>query len=244
MRVSRILSMRAMSLRPVAFAAMALMAGLALVASVAFAGALDALTNKEAASGLRTALSQGIDVAVAQLGTKDGFLLDPKVMIPLPPALQKADKALRMFGMSGQADDLKAAMNHAAEAAVAEAKPVFKDALQKMTLADAKGILTGGENAGTQYFRTATTTQLTAKFKPIVAKATAKLQLASMYDQYAGKAASYGLLKNEDANLNDYVTAKAMDGLFSRIAEKEHDIRKDPLGQTSSLLRKVFGAAK
>ena len=213
-------------------------------AGFAFAGALDALTNKEASGGLKTALSQGIDVAVSQLGKPNGFLLDPKVMIPLPPALQKADKALRLLGMSGQADQLKAAMNHAAESAVAEAKPVFKDALQKMTLADAKAILSGGENAGTQYFRGATSAQLTATFKPIVARATAKVQLASLYDQYAGKAASLGLLKSQDANLNDYVTSKALDGLFSRIAEEERDIRKDPLGQASSLLRKVFGAAR
>lgn len=208
------------------------------------AGALDSLTNKDASSGLRTALSQGIDVAVAQLGKPNGFLLDPKVKIPLPAKLQKADKALRLMGMGKQADDLTAAMNHAAESAVAEATPVFKDALTKMTVADAKSVLTGGDDAGTQYFRKATSAQLTEKFKPVVARATSKVQLASLYDQYAGKAAGLGLLKPEDANLNDYVTAKALDGLFSRIAEQEHAIRQDPLGQTSSLLRKVFGAVK
>lgn len=210
----------------------------------AFAGALDSLTNKDASSGLRTALSQGIDVAVAQLGKPGGFLLDPKVTIPLPPKLQKADKALQLMGMGKQADELKAAMNHAAENAVAEATPVFKDALTKMTVADAKSVLTGGQDAGTQYFRKATSAQLTEKFKPIVAKATSKVQLASLYDQYAGRAANLGLLKAQDANLNDYVTSKAMDGLFSRIAEQELAIRKDPLGQTSSLLQKVFSAVK
>lgn len=217
---------------------------LAVFAGQVCAGPLDALTNKEASRGLRTALSQGIDVAVAQLGAPNGFLLDPKVMIPLPPTLQKADKLLLYMGMSGQADELKAVMNHAAESAVAEAKPIFKEALQKMTLVDAKTVLTGGDDAGTQYFRGATSAQLTAKFKPIVASATAKLKLASLYDRYAGQAASFGLLKAEDANLNDYITSKALDGLFSRIAEKEHDIRKDPLGQTSSLLKKVFEAVQ
>jgi len=142
---------------------------LACTAVVAWAGALDAITNKEAAGGLKTALSQGIDLAVSQLGKRDGFLLDPKAMIPLPPALKKADKAMRMVGMGGQADELKTAMNHAAEDAVAQAKPIFKSALQKMTLTDAKKILTGGDDAGTQYFREATTMQLTEKFKPIVA---------------------------------------------------------------------------
>ena len=225
-------------------AVLALSAAFLVFSSATYAGALDALTNKDASSGLRTALSQGIDVAVAQLGKPNGFLLDPKVAIPLPPRLQKADKALRMMGMGSQADALKAAMNHAAESAVAEATPVFKEALTKMTLADAKALLTGGNDAGTQYFRKATSAQLTEKFRPIVASATSKVQLAALYDQYAGRAANLGLLKPQDANLNDYVTAKAMDGLFSRIAEQELAIRKDPLGQTSSLLRKVFGAVK
>ena len=223
---------------------LAICATLLASASLALAGSLDAITSKEASNGLRTALSQGIDVAIAQLGKPNGFLLDPKVMIPLPPALQKADKGLRMLGMGSQADELKAAMNHAAENAVAEATPVFKDALTKMTLADAKSVLSGGEDAGTQYFRKATSEQLAAKFKPIVAKATAKVQLASLYDQYAGRASSLGLLKAQDANLNDYITSKAMDGLFTRIAEQELKIRKDPMGQASSLLRKVFGAAR
>ena len=213
-------------------------------ATIATSATLDTLTSKDAASGLRAALSQGVDVAVAQLGAQGGFLNDPKVAIPLPPALQKADRALRMFGMGKDADDLKAAMNHAAEAAVAQAKPVFKQALQHMSVADAKAILTGGDDAGTQYFRKATSGPLTAKFKPMVAQETAKLELASLYGKYAGKAADLHLMSAEDANLNDYVTAKALDGLFSRIADEERAIRKDPLGQASSLIKKVFGAVR
>jgi hypothetical protein len=223
-------------------AVFAILGGMA--ANAALCGALDALTNKDASSGLRAALSQGIDTAVAQLGAPDGFLKDPRVSIPLPPALKKADKALRLVGMGGDADALKTAMNHAAEAAVAQAKPVLKDALQKMTLADAKGILTGGEDSATQYFRRATSTELASRFKPIVARETSKLKLASLYDQYAGRAAGLGLVTPADANLNDYVTAKALDGLFSRVADEERAIRKDPLGQTSSLIKKVFGAAR
>jgi hypothetical protein len=199
------------------------------------------LEFKDAAAGLRAALSQGIDVAVAQLGANGGFLHDPKVTIPLPHPLDKAEKPLRMFGMGAQADQLKETMNHAAEAAVSQAKPVFKQALQHMTLADAKDILTGGDGAGTAYFRKATSADLTAKFKPIVAAETAKLGLAAKYDEYAGKASELGLLPAQDANLNDYVTAKALDGLFSRIADEEHEIRKDPMGQASSIIKKVFG---
>jgi hypothetical protein len=133
-------------------------------------------------------------------------------------------------------------MNHAAEQAVAQAKPVFEDALRHMTLTDAKAILTGGDDAGTQYFRRTTSAQLTAKFRPIVAGATAKLKLASQYDELAGKATQFGLISAEDANLDDYVTARALDGLFSRIADEERAIRKDPLAQANSLVKKVFGA--
>lgn len=203
---------------------------------------LDTLSSKDATSGLRAALSQGIDVAVTQLGAPNGFLKDPKVTIPLPPALAKAEKGLRLMGMGAQADDLKVTMNRAAEAAVVEAKPIFKSALQKMTLADAKMILAGADDAATQYFRGTVGSQLADKFKPIVARETAKLQLSAKYDQYAGQAAGLGLIKPQEANLNDYVTAKALDGLFGRIAEQERAIRKDPIGQSSSIIKKVFGA--
>lgn len=211
---------------------------------IAASSLLDSLTSKDASGGLKAALSQGIDIAVTQLGAPNGFLNDPKVAIPLPPALQKADRALRRVGMSKDADNLRAAMNHAAESAVANAKPVFKQALTKMTLADAKGILSGGDDAGTQYFRKATSDQLIAQFKPIIAKETAKLNIASLYDRYAGKAAGLGLIPAQDANLNDYVTSKALDGLFSRVADEEREIRKDPMGQASSLIQKVFRAAQ
>ncbi len=211
--------------------------GVALAAD----NALSALSSKDASAGLHAALAQGIDVAVAQLGAPGGFLNDPKVAIPLPHPLDKAEKPLRMLGMGSQADQLKETMNHAAEAAVAQAKPIFKQALQHMTVADAKDILAGGDGAGTAYFRKATSADLTAKFKPIVAAETAKLGLAKKYDEYAGQAAQVGLLPAQDASLNDYVTSKALDGLFSRIAEEEHQIRKDPMGQASSIIKKVFG---
>lgn len=220
------------------------MIGCACAVLSGFSAASNALTSKEAAGGMRAALSQGIDMAVKQLGARNGFLNDPKVVIPLPPALQKIDGALRMFGMSGDADALKAAMNHAAEAAVAEAKPVFKRALQNMTIEDAKTILVGGDDAATQYFRRATSAELAAKFRPIIARQTANLQLASLYDRYAGKAAQFGLITPQQANLNDYVTARALDGLFSRIADQERAIRQDPLGQTSSLIKRVFGSLR
>lgn len=215
---------------------------LAAIPLIASAGSLDAVSSKDASAGLRAAISQGVDKAIGMLGAPNGFLGNPKYTIPLPSGLEKADRALRMIGMSGDADELKAAMNHAAEMAVADAKPVFKQAAQRMTVSDAKGILTGGETSATEYFRQATSSQLTTRFKPIVEKATAKLKLRGLYDQYAGKAAQVGLINAKDANLNDYVTAKALDGLFQAIGEEERAIRKDPMGQASSLIKKVFSA--
>ena len=213
------------------------------LSALTLAGVED-LTSKDAAGGLRAALGQGIEKAVTHLGAPDGFLNNPKVTIPLPPALEKADRALRMIGMGGEADNLKVAMNHAAEMAVSDAKPVFTEALHHMTLSDAKGILTGGDTAGTEYFRKATSSTLTAKFLPVVAKQTEKLQLASQYDRVAGKASELGLISAQDANVNQYVTAKALDGLFATIADEERAIRKDPLGQASSLIKKVFSAIR
>lgn len=215
---------------------------LALALPLLLAAGIDRLSSKDAASGLRAALGQGIDSAVASLGVTDGFLKNAKVAIPLPPALQKLQQGLRLIGRGDDADALREAMNHAAEAAVADAKPVLKQALQHLTLADAKGILTGGDDAGTQYFQRTTSGTLAARFKPIVVHATAKLRIAALYDQYAGKAASLGLLSNADANLDDYVTGKALAGLYTVMAEEERAIRKDPLGQASSLIKKVFGA--
>jgi hypothetical protein len=205
------------------------------------AATLAALTNKDAAAGLKAALTQSIDRSVKQLGAPDGFLNNAKVTIPLPSAFRKVDSALRLLGRGGDADALKASLNHAAESAVSEAAPVLKKSLRSMTLADAKGILTGGDDAATSYFRRTAGEELKTTFKPIVARATAKVRLADQYDKYAGQAAKYGLLDSSEANMNDYVTAKALDGLFMVMADEERAIRKDPLGQASAIIKKVFG---
>jgi len=215
---------------------------LMLAAGLVQAGALDAISSGDASSGVKEALAKGADYAVASLGKNGGFLGNDKVRIPLPGYLQKAEKGLRMFGMGKQADQLIETMNHAAELAVAEAKPVLSDAIRKMSVQDAKGILTGGEDSVTQYFRRTSTDRLTEKFMPIVKASTQKVQLADKYNQFAGKAASSGLIDQKDADLDSYVTQKAMDGLFAMIAEEEKNLRSNPLGASSNLLKKVFGA--
>ncbi len=213
-----------------------------LFAALAQAGALDAISSGDASAGVKEALNKGADYAVASLGKNGGFLGNDKVKIPLPGYLQKAESALRMFGMGKQADQLVETMNHAAENAVAVAKPVLAESIKKMSVQDAKGILTGGEDSVTQYFKRTSTDQLTAKFMPIVKKETSKLQLADQYNQFAGKAASAGLVDKKDADIDSYVTQKAMDGLFLMIAEEEKKLRANPVGAGSDLLKKVFGA--
>ena len=205
---------------------------------------LDQITAREAVSGLKTALEKGSQAAVAALGRTDGFLGNPQVKIPLPESLQRTERLMRRVGMGQYADELIVTMNRAAEAAVVEARPLFVDAVKKMTVQDAKGILSGGETAATEYFHRTTEDPLRKRFLPIVKKATSRVELAEKYNQYAETAAAFGLLRKEDADLDGYVTQKALDGLFFMVAEEEKKIRKDPLGSASAVIRKVFGAIK
>ncbi len=213
-----------------------------LTASLALAGGLDAISTGDASAGVKEALAKGADYAVSSLGKDNGFLGNSKVKIPLPGYLEKAEKGLRMFGMGKQADQLVETMNHAAENAVAQAKPILVDSIKKMSVQDAKGILTGGEDSVTQFFKRTSSEQLTQKFMPIVKESTKKLQLADQYNNFAGKAASAGLLDKKDADIDGYVTQKAMDGLFLLIAEEEKKLRSNPMEAGSGLLKKVFGA--
>lgn len=213
-----------------------------VLGSGAFGATLGSLSSSDASAGLKKALDQGIDTAVGELGVTDGFLKNPKVKIDLPPKLAKAEGMMRMLGIGDQLDQLVTSMNRAAEAAVPESKVLLKQALKQMTLEDAKRILTGGDDAATQYFKQATYTPLKAKFEPIISRTTAKVKLGEKYDALAKKAVAVGVLKPEDATLESYVTDKTLDGLFLMMAEEERAIRKDPLGQASSLLKKVFGA--
>lgn len=200
------------------------------------------LSNQEATGGLKDALIQASGAAVGKLGVTDGFFKNPKVKIPLPDTLKKVEKGLRLFGKGKQADELVLRMNRAAEAAVPEAKTLLVDAVKKMSVQDAKDILTGGDDAATQYFKKTTSASLTEKFLPIVKQATQDVQLAQQYNKFAETGLKYGLVKKEQANLEEYVTQKTLDGLYLMMAEEEKAIRKDPLSASTSLIKKVFGA--
>lgn len=202
------------------------------------------LTNKDAVDGLKAALDKGTQVAVQRLGVENGFFGNDKLKIPLPEPLQRVERALRLAGMGRQADELVLRMNRAAEAAVPEAKALFVGAIKQMTVQDAKGILSGGNDAATQYFKRTTSGPLEQRFLPIVRKSMDKVKLAEIYDQYAGKAAQLGLISKDDVKLESYITRKGLDGLFMVVAEEEAKIRANPVQETSKIIQKVFGAIK
>ncbi|MCZ8075818.1 MAG: DUF4197 domain-containing protein [Paucibacter sp.] len=199
------------------------------------------LTEGDAASGIRAALERGAAAAVAQLGRSDGFLGNPAVRIELPGHLKDAAKLLKTLGQGRKVDELLTAMNRAAEAAVPAAQPLLLAAVKGMSVDDGLKILRGGDDAVTQYFAGKTRSPLIEKFLPMVTQATQKVALADKYNAVAGKAAGLGLVRQEDANIQQYVTGRAIDGLFLVIGEEERKIRQDPLGTGSALLKKVFG---
>jgi hypothetical protein len=213
-----------------------------LFATHANALSVSDLSNTEASGGLKEALIQGASKAVSKLGAVDGFFGNKEVKIPLPDTMKKAEKAMRMFGMGKQADELVLKMNRAAEAAVPEAKALLVDSVKKMSVADAKAILTGGDDAATQYFKKTTSAPMAEKFLPIVKKATEDVQLAQQYNKFAEMGNKFGVVKKEQVNLEQYVTQKTLDGVYLMMAKEEAAIRKDPVGQASNLLKKVFGA--
>ena len=206
--------------------------------------ALDAraqLGSADAAAGVRAALERGAAAAVSMLGATDGFLGNPKVRIPLPGALEDAARLLSRLGQKKRVDELVTAMNRAAEAAVPEARQLLVDTVRRLSVDDALGIVRGGSTSVTDFFARKTREPLAVKFLPIVTRATEQVKLAERYNAFASKAASLGLVKGDQTNLQRHVTAKALDGLYLMIGEEEKRIRSDPLKTGSAILKKVFG---
>jgi hypothetical protein len=214
-----------------------------LCASALSIGLAD-LTNQDAARGIKGALTQGAASAISKLGVPGGFLNNPKVKIPLPPALDELAKGMRMIGRGKDADELVATMNQAAEQAVPQAKELMVNAVKTMSVEDGKKILTGGDDSVTQFFRAKTAAPLTAKFLPIVKRSTDKVGLAEKYNQLAGEGAKLGIVKGDAVNIEQYVTSKALDGLYLMIGEEEHAIRQNPAAAGSAIVSKVFGALR
>jgi hypothetical protein len=214
--------------------------------------AVSALSSDQVVAGLKQALSKGVSNAVVSLGHNDGFLTNLNVKIPMPEKLQTVEKALRLAGQNKMADDFVASMNHAAEQAVPVAAGVFGDAIQQMSISDAKGILTGPDDAATQYFQKTTQTNLFAKFYPVVQKATDSVGVTAEYKAMMNKFASVNTLgsffgksspvKFDAADIDTYVTNEALDGLFKMVAAEEKNIRANPVARTTDLLQQVFGS--
>ena len=217
---------------------------LAAWARNAYAISLNDLSGADASTGLKAALEKGALSAVGLLGVANGFMGNDLVRIALPGYLNDAANLLKKLGQGKKVDELVLGMNRAAESAVPLAKDMLVDSVKTMSVADAKTILQGGNTAATNYFSSKTREPLGQKFLPIITQATAKVGLADKYKAVAGKAAGMGLIKAQDASLENYVNGKALDGLYLMIGEEEKKIRQDPIGTGSALLSKVFGALK
>jgi hypothetical protein len=223
---------------------------------------LASLSQDQVVRGLEEALGIGLKQAVARLGHDGGFLTNLNVRIPMPEKLQKVESALRAIKQEKLADDFVTTMNHAAEQAVPEAGAVFAAALKQMTIEDGKAILTGPSDAATLYFQRTTSTNLYAKFYPIVQEATKQTGVTAAYKKLMEKADLAGVNEitqklgglggvlgtavpdKQAMDLDAYVTNKALDGLFKMVAEEEKQIRQNPVARTSDLLQKVFGSLK
>lgn len=216
-----------------------LLASLTLSTS-ALALSLADLSQQDASSGLKDALEQGTQIAVQQLGKPGGFSGNPEVKIELPGNIGKVASTMKMMGMGSQIEQLESSMNLAAEAAVPQAQALLLEAVQKMTVQDAKSILTGPDDAATQYLDKTSREQLRVQFLPIVKQATDKVGLAQQYNSLAGQAANFGVVDAKNANIESYVTEQTLDGLFVIIAEQEQSIRKNPAQAATSLAKKVF----
>jgi hypothetical protein len=199
------------------------------------------LTNTEAANGLKEALIQGISKGSDQASQTDGFNLNRLIRIPFPPDAQKMANTLRSIGLGSQVDKFELSLNRGAEDAAKSAKPIFISAIKQLTFSDVWNILTGQKDAATQYLKRTTTSQLTTAFMPIMQQSLDKVDATKYYTSLSSTYNKLPLVTPVQTDLNAYATGKAIDGLFTLIAQEEADIRENPVARTTSLLKKVFG---
>ena len=200
------------------------------------------VASDELTRGLREALTIGTNKAIRELGRDGGFYNNSRVKIPMPKSLRPVEKTLRVFGKGKMADDFIAAMNRAAERAVPVAASVFVDSIMQMTFQDARNIISGPDDAATQFFRRTGEDRLREEFLPIIQRFTEEVGVTAKYKQMIKRAGPLARLGGEDAtDIDAYVTQKALDGLFLLIADEEKRIRQNPVARTTELLRKIFG---
>jgi len=200
------------------------------------------LTNTEAANGLKEALIQGISKGADQASQTDGFNLNKLIRIPFPPDAQRVANTLRSIGLGSQVDKFELSLNRGAEDAAKSAKPIFLSAIKSLTFSDVWNILTGEKNAATQYLQRTTTSQLTTAFKPIIQQSLDKVGATRYYSDLTTRYNKIPLVTTPvQTDLNQYATGKAIDGLFTLIAQEEANIRENPVARTTDLLKRVFG---
>jgi hypothetical protein len=200
------------------------------------------LSDAKIGSGLKEALRVGTETAVSLTGKTDGYFANQAIKILMPSQLETADKGLRMVGYGPQLDEFVLSMNRAAEAAAPGAKKIFGDAIGAMSIEDARKIWSGGDNAATQYFKSKTSDQLTAAFKPVVDKALNQVGVTRQYKELLGRAQSIPFMKTDSLDIDRYVLGKSLDGLFLVLGEQEKQIRTNPAARTTELLKEVFAS--
>ena len=207
--------------------------------------ALSALSQSDVQSALREALTLSSQKVVGQVGKEGGYSLDPKIRIPLPPALQPVDRALKAVGMGALTEDLQTRINKAAEAAAPKAKDIFVGAIKKMTIDDAKQILSGPDNAATTYLQKHMSPEMLTAMQPVVTSALADAGAVQAYDGVVGQyKKTMPFMPDAKTNLSQYATQKAIDGIFYYVAQEEAAIRQNPAKRSTELIKKVFSAAK
>ncbi|PKR60424.1 hypothetical protein COO92_03560 [Thalassospira lohafexi] len=205
--------------------------------------AVSALSSDTVEQGLKQALDAGVEAVTAQLGVKDGFNADPVAHIPLPDSVKTAQQLMNKAGLGSYADEIELRMNRAAEDTMSEAGDILVNAVSQMTLEDAKGILSGPDDAATSYLRRVSGSDIEARLRPVITDALADTGALSMYDQMVGQYDTLPFVPDLKTSLTDHATDKAMEGLFHYIALQEADIRSDPARWTTDVLKKVFSAA-
>lgn len=199
------------------------------------------LTEEEIGKGLKEALNKGIEKGVAQLSKPDGYFKDVEIKIPMPEKAKNVEEKLRKIGQGAKVDEAILSMNRAAEDAAVLAKDLFVTAVKNMTISDAKTILKGEKNAATQYLQKSTSTALTEKFKPIIKTSLDKVGATKHWETVFSTYNKIPLVEKVNPNLEEYVTEKAINGLFIQVAKEELQIRENPTARVTDLLKKVFG---
>jgi hypothetical protein len=199
------------------------------------------LSEDEVGAGLKEALTQGVEKGVAQLSQADGYFKDPQIKIPMPDEAVKVEDKLRSLGQGEKVDEAILSMNRAAEDAASEAKDLFVAAIKAMTITDAMNILKGDDDAATSYLRKSTNSALIEKFKPIIKVSLDKVGATKHWETVFSTYNKVPFVDKVNPDLEEYVTEKAITGLFIQVAKEELKIRKDPAARATDLLRKVFG---